>query len=76
VYLLPDTPAEHRAKIEKDWLRCVDVSLLHYRDTETARDSAASAYGVPAWFFDRHAPGIKARLDAASRAWRASIGLA
>jgi hypothetical protein len=76
VRLLPDTPPEHRARIEQDWLRRVEVALLHRRDAAAARDGAASAHGVPAWFFARHAPGIKARLDAASRAWRASIGRA
>jgi hypothetical protein len=76
VYLLPDTPPEHRAKIEEDWLRSVRRSLSMCRDIEAARKSAERWYGVPGGFFDRHGPSVKATLDAERRAWRESMGSA
>jgi hypothetical protein len=76
VHLLPDTPPEHRARIEQDWLRGVRISLLRCRDIEAARKSAERWHGVPGEAFDRHGPSVKATLDAARRAWREGVGLA
>jgi hypothetical protein len=76
VHRLPDTSPEERSAIEAEWRQAIEVAIWHARDLAAARDQALAFRGVPSWFFDRHGPDIKARRDAASRAWRESVGLA
>ena len=75
VHRLPDTSAEERAAIEAGWRREVAVAF-HAGRPERRRDVGVGR-GVPGWFFDRHAPGIYAQLEAKREAFRREMrGLA
>jgi hypothetical protein len=72
IHRLPDTPDREREQIEANWLHSLHVALQWFTSAEAeadARDKAAGLYGTPSWFFDLHAPRIRAELEAERRAW-------
>jgi hypothetical protein len=68
IHRLPDTTEAERAEIEANWLHSLRVALQWFPEAKAeARDKAAGFHGVPSWFFDRHAPRVRAELEAERR---------
>jgi hypothetical protein len=77
VHRMEDTTDRERGQIEENWLHSLRVALQWFTKAEAeaaARGKAAGFHGVPSWFFDRHAPRIRAELEAERRAWEARRG--
>jgi hypothetical protein len=77
IHRLPDTTDRERAEIEANWNHSLRVALQWFPKAEAeaeARDRAAGFHGVPSWFFDRHAPRIRADLEGDRQAWEARRG--
>ncbi len=64
-WLLPQTSAERRAKIEAYWSRWVAIVLHQATDmySDCCRQHALQSYGVPSWFWDKHAPAVRAKIE-------------
>ncbi len=71
IYLLPGTTAERRAQIEGDWIRRIEINLGQFTTSEYAREAGLRT--MPASFWDEHAPGIEARLEAKLAEYRAQV---
>jgi hypothetical protein len=75
IHRLPDTTDRERGQIEENWTHSLRVALQWFPEAEAdARDKAAGFHGVPSWFFDRHAPRIRADLEGDRQAWEARRG--
>jgi hypothetical protein len=81
IHRLPGTTDAERAGIEANWLHSLRVALQWFPKAVAvavavadARDKAAGFHGVPSWFFDRHAPRIRADLEGDRQAWEARRG--
>jgi hypothetical protein len=69
VHRLPGTADAERREIEANWLHSLRVALFHGTTEADARGRAAGFHGVPGWFFDLHAPRLRAELEAERQAW-------
>jgi hypothetical protein len=72
VHRMEDTTDRERGQIEENWLHSLRVALQWFaraEDEAEARGKAAGFHGVPSWFFDLHAPRVRAELETERRVW-------